>query len=145
MQSDATHLVILDNLKSQLVPISGVDGDTKTFKIHRVPATMGREIFTQYVPTALPKAGDYESNEKLMKKLIAFAQVQVDDGSFVVLNSVNLDAHVSDFEMLVKLEWEMVKYNTSFLTRENRSNLLKKFKGLAGKYLNTLTSTPSSD
>ena len=114
-------------------------------RLHRVPATMGREIFTQYAPTAMPKVGDYKSNQGLMHKLIAFVKVEAPDGSMVRLSPQLLDAHVTDFEMLIKLEWEMVKFNTSFLNRENRSNLLKKFKVMAEKYLSTLTSSQSSD
>ena len=145
MQYDATHVVILDNLKSTDVSINDIDGNPKNFRIHRVPATMGREIFTQYAPTAMPKVGDYKSNQDLMYKLITFVKVEAPDGSMLRLSPQLLDAHVTDFEMLIKLEWEMVKFNTSFLNRENRSNLLKKFKGMAEKYLNTLTSSQSSD
>ena len=145
MQYDATHVVILDNLKSTDVSINDIDGNPKNFRIHREPATMGREIFTLYAPTAMPKVVYYKSNQDLMYKLITFVKVEAPDGSMLRLSPQLLDAHVTDFEMLIKLEWEMVKFNTSFLNRENRSNLLKKFKGIAEKYQNTIPSSQSSD
>jgi len=115
-------------IKPQEVTIKSIDGGEKTFRISRVPATQGREIFTQYMPTAMPKIGDYKSNEKLMKMLMRFVDVQAADESWIRLdNEVILNSHIDDWEMLVKIELEMVKYNTNFFSPEKLSNALSKF------------------
>lgn len=115
-------------IKPEEVTIKSIDDGEKIFRISRVPATQGREIFTQYMPTAMPKIGDYKSNEKLMKMLMCFVDVKAADGSWVRLdNEVILNSHVTDWEMLVKLELEMVKYNTNFFSPEKLSNALSKF------------------
>ena len=115
-------------IKPEEITIKSIDGDKKEFRISRVPATQGREIFTQYMPTAMPKIGDYKSNEKLMNMLMCFVDVKAADGSWIRLdNEVILNAHVTDWEMLVKIELEMVKYNTNFFSPEKLSNALSKF------------------
>ena len=112
-------------LKSKIVTIADLDGVEKQFKIHRVPAVLGREIFTQYPITAIPKVGNYEANENLMLQLIQYAQVE-SEGSWVALeNRVLIDSHISCWEMLIKLEKELVQYNTGFLAKGNLSTALK--------------------
>ena len=118
----------LPQIKPFEVTIKSIDGESKEFRISRVPASQGREIFTQYMPTAMPKIGDYKSNEKLMKMLISFVEVKTTDGSWIRLNNdVLLNAHITDWEMLVKVELEMVKYNTNFFSPEKLSSALNKF------------------
>lgn len=115
-------------IKPLEVKIKSIDDSEKEFRISRVPATQGREIFTQYMPTAMPKIGDYKSNEKLMKMLMSFVDVKAPDGSWIRLNNeVTLNSHVTDWEMLVKIELEMVKYNTNFFSPEKLSSALNKF------------------
>lgn len=115
-------------IKPKEVTIQSIDDGEKTFRISRVPATRGREIFTQYMPTAMPKIGDYKANEKLMKMLMCFVDVKTADGSWIRLdNEVILNSHVTDWEMLVKIELEMVRYNTNFFSPEKLSNALSKF------------------
>lgn len=115
-------------IKPQEVTLKSLDGEEKTFKISRVPASRGREIFTQYIPTATPKLGNYQSNEKLMHMLMSYVDVKAADGSWIRLsNEVILNSHILDWEMLVKLELEMVKYNTNFFSPEKLSGALAKF------------------
>ena len=118
----------MPQIKPLEVTIKSIDDGEKEFRISRVPATQGREIFTQYMPTAMPKIGDYKSNEKLMKMLMCFVDVKAADGSWIRLdNEVILNSHVTDWEMLVKIELEMVKYNTNFFSPEKLSNALSGF------------------
>ena len=118
----------MPQIKPLEVTIKSIDDGEKEFRISRVPATQGREIFTQYMPTAMPKIGDYKSNEKLMKMLMCFVDVKAADGSWIRLdNEVILNSHVTDWEMLVKIELEMVKYNTNFFSPEKLSSALSKF------------------
>lgn len=105
-----------------------MDGEEKTFNISRVPAIKGRELFTQYIPTATPKIGDYKANEKLMKELLGFVEAKMPNGEFIRLeNEPLITTHISDWEMLTALELEMIKYNTNFFNPEKLSGALKKF------------------
>jgi hypothetical protein len=117
----------IPQIKPKEITVKSIDGEDKQFRISRVPATQGREIFTQYMPTAMPKIGNYKSNEDLMKKLMLYVDVKTTDGSWVRLeNEVILDSHITDWEMLVKIELEMVKYNTNFFNPEKLSSGLSK-------------------
>jgi hypothetical protein len=90
-------------------------GGTKTFIISKFPAVSGREILTQYPVSAMPKVGDYKVNEDLMLKLMGFVAVPIPAGEPLVLNSRTLvDNHVPDWETLMKLEWAVLSYNSSF-------------------------------
>lgn len=115
-------------IKPQETTVNNMDGEAKEFRISRVPAIKGRELFTQYMPTAMPKLGDYKSNEKLMKELVSFIEVKTASGEWLRLsNDAILSSHVTDWEMLVKLEMEMIKYNTNFFNPEKLSSALNKF------------------
>ncbi len=115
-------------IKPQDITVKSMDGEDKEFRISRVPAIKGRELFTQYIPTAMPKVGDYKSNEKLMKELLSFVEVKMANGEFIRLNNDPLIAsHVTDWEMIIQLEKEMIKYNTNFFNPEKLSSALSKF------------------
>lgn len=103
------------------ITLKSIDGEEKHFRISRVPATRGREIFTQYLPTAIPKIGDYKSNEKLMLMLICYVDVKMASGEWMRLCPASLDAHVTDFEMLGLLEVKMIGHNTNFFNPEKLS------------------------
>ena len=99
--------------KEQEIELPG--GGTKTFIISKFPAVAGREILTQYPVSAMPKVGDYKANEELMLKLMCFAAVPMPVGDPLALNSRTLvDNHVPDWETLIKLEWAVLSYNSSF-------------------------------
>lgn len=115
-------------IKPHEITVKSLDGEDKDFRISRVPASQGREIFSQYVTTAMPKIGDYKSNEKLMKMLMGYVDAKAPDGSWIRLsNDSLLNSHITDWEMLVKVEMEMVKYNTNFFSPERLSSALNKF------------------
>src|SRR5487761_2123203 len=91
------------------------DGSVKKFILSQFPASVGREIITQYPTSAAPKIGSYALNEELMFKLMSYVAVPLADGLPLRLNSRALvDNHVPDFETLMRIEWEMMKYNCSF-------------------------------
>lgn len=104
----------MDQIKPQEVTLE-TDDDKKTFRIAKLPATVGRKIATQYIVSGMPKLGDYDANEKLMFEMLSFVDVQTDNGLWVRLTSRALvDNHVPSWEMLIKLEGAMISYNCSF-------------------------------
>lgn len=98
----------------------------KTYILSRFPAVQGREIVTQYPMTAMPKVGDYATNEALMLKIMAHVAVPTEGGGQLQLTSRALvDNHVPDFEALMRLEWAMMEYNCSFLQGGGLSRLIE--------------------
>lgn len=116
-------------------------GGTKTFILSKFPAVAGREIITQYPTSATPKIGSYALNEELMFKLLTYVAVPMPDGTQLRLTTRALvDNHVPDFETLMKLEWEMMKYNCSFFRDGRMSGFLEMLTAKAQQLiLSTLT------
>ena len=108
------------------VDIELPDGSVKKFILSKFPAVAGREIITQYPTSAAPKIGSYALNEELMFKLMSYVAVPLADGLPLRLNSRALvDNHVPDFETLMRIEWEMMKYNCSFFNNGKMSGFLE--------------------
>ncbi|MBE5250941.1 hypothetical protein [Mixta mediterraneensis] len=101
-------------IKPKDIEIKDVDGEMHTFVISRLPATLGREILAKYPLSNAPKIGDYEIGKEAMLKMMANVAV-VRDGAEICLKTQTLiDNHVPDGEALIRLELEMLRYNTSF-------------------------------
>lgn len=107
------------------IPLPG--GGEKTYVMAKFDAIAGREIVTQYPTSALPKLGDYQTNEQLMFKIMAFVQIQpVKDGPLVALATRELITnHIPDAETLMRLEIAMLVYNFSFFQDGRISNFLE--------------------
>lgn len=98
---------------------------SRKFIISKVPAVAGREVFTQYPMSSIPKLGDYTTNEVLMLKMMTYVSGVPPAGPPVPLVNRDLvDCHVTDFEMLLKLEWAMVEHNCSFFRGGKASTFL---------------------
>ncbi|HFW7071219.1 TPA: hypothetical protein ACIC9P_002468 [Morganella morganii] len=101
-------------IKPKEVQIKDVDGIEKAFVISRLPAVTGREILAKYPLSNAPKIGDYEVSKEAMLKMMAYVCAVADDGEEIPLRTQTLiDNHVPDGESLIRLELEMLKYNTS--------------------------------
>lgn len=100
--------------------------DGKTYVLTKIPAIEGREILTQYPISAVPKVGDYKTNEVLMYKLLSYVGVRVDTmATPLMLSDKNLiNNHVSNAVVLMTLEKEMLDYNFGFFFREKVSTFL---------------------
>lgn len=115
----------MELLEPKAVDIETAAGPTKRFIISKFPAIPGREILTQYPVTAAPKVGEYQANEALMLKLMAYVAVEHDDGSQQRLtNAALVNNHVPDPECLMRLEWAMLEYNCSFFAKGKLSDIL---------------------
>lgn len=100
----------------------------KTFLIGKYPAIAGREIIANYPLTALPKIGDYPANQRAMYKLMNYVYITVENGSTIALSTPELvDKYTGDWETLVKVEWESLRYNCSFFQNGKVSDFLKDF------------------
>ena len=117
----------MELIKPIEIDCKSIDGDEYKFIISRIPATYAREIITQYPVTGAPKIGNYEDNEKLMIKLMSYVKAVNKEGVETRLTSrVLIDNHVVDFDVLGRIEYEMLKYNSNFF------NIGKISKGLKG-------------
>lgn len=122
------------------------NGSKKTFVLSKFPAVAGREIVTQYPTSAMPKIGDYATNEELMLKLMCYVGVPiVIDGvpqqmPQLLITRQLVDNHVPDFETLMKIEMAMMEYNCTFFAQGKMSGIFDKLAGTVQKLiLKTLT------
>ncbi len=107
--------------------------DGCTFIISKFPAVEGREIFSKYTTSNIPKVGQYEASEAIMLKMMTFVQRVPEDGSDPIrLQTKTLvNNHVPNWEILAKLEWAMLQYNFSFFQNGKGLDFLKNVKHLA--------------
>jgi hypothetical protein len=128
-----------DLIKPITVSITTMEGEARSYIISRLPALQAREIVAQYVPSALPKIGDYTINESMMLKLISYTAVEIAGGQTLRLTTKELiNNHVPDWETLAKLEIEMMNYNTSFFKDGKISGF---FEGIAQRATGLVTKT----
>lgn len=128
-----------DLIKPKEVQIKDVDGVEKTFIISRLPATVGREILAKYPVANIPKLGEYQASAEAMQLMMAHVAVPMNDGTPLRLSTKALvDNHVTDGEQLLRLEFAMLEYNTSFFGQGGPSGF---FEGLIKKYLPLIIKT----
>lgn len=105
----------MDLIKPQTVTVTDADGAGHEFVISRLPATVGREVLAKYPTSSLPKVGNYEVSAQAMQLMMKYVGKQQDDGTIMrFMTPALIDNHVPDGEALIRLEIEMLKYNTSF-------------------------------
>lgn len=122
-----------DLIKPQTVKVKDRDGIEHSFVISRLPATVGREILAKYPVANVPKLGDYGTSTEAMLLMMKYVAVEREDGSMLRLSTQALiDNHVPDGEALIRLELEMLKYNTSFFGLAGSSDFVG---SLLQKYL----------
>lgn len=119
----------MELIKPLEIKIKDIDGIEQTFIISRLNAMLGREVIAKYPLSSMPKIGDYETNKDTMLKLISHTQKVLPDGTKITLNSEALiNNHITDGETLMKLEYEMLKYNISFLANGSIQKLMQRIK-----------------
>jgi len=97
------------------------------FVLSKFPATVGREIILQYPTSALPKIGDYSTNEALMLKIMSYVGVRLEgrDEPQMLTVMALVDNHVASTEDLLRLEWAMMNYNFAFFGNGKMSGFLE--------------------
>ncbi|HEK0657943.1 MAG: hypothetical protein ACLTQE_16990 [Proteus mirabilis] len=136
-------------IKPKEITVIDSDRQQHTFIISRLPATIGREILAKYPLSNAPKIGDYEVSKEAMLKMMAYVAVEKEGQEIYLKTSTLIDNHVPDGEALIRLELEMLKYNTSFFGNGGSQNflqyLLGKLNGSLPSIIKTLmASLPSS-
>lgn len=117
----------MELIQREEITVTTGAGDDVTYVISKLPATVAREVITQYPLSAIPKLGDYSRNEELMLKMMRYAGVanKGPNGDDLVFRTRELiDNHVPDFETLARLEMAMLEKNCSFFARGKASNFL---------------------
>ncbi len=124
-------------IKPKEITVIDSDRQQHTFIISRLPATIGREILAKYPLSNAPKIGDYEVSKEAMLKMMAYVAVEKEGQEIYLKTSTLIDNHVPDGEALIRLELEMLKYNTSFFGNGGSQNFLQY---LLGKLSDSLPS-----
>lgn len=128
-----------DLIKPQDVTVTDLDGEERTFIISRLPATVGREILAKYPVANAPKLGDYGVSSEAMRLMMKYVAIPREMGEPLCLTTQALiDNHVPDGQTLIKLEFEMLRYNCDFFGLGSNQDLAG---SLIRKYLPLITST----
>ncbi|SFN98188.1 hypothetical protein [Xenorhabdus japonica] len=136
-------------IKPKTITITDADREAHTFIISRLPATVGREILAKYPLSNAPKIGDYAISHEAMLKMMRYVAVERDGEEMLLKTQTLIDNHVPDGEALIRLELEMLRYNTSFFGADGSLGflqfLLDKISGSLPSIIKTLMgSLPSS-
>ena len=71
------------------------EGEDLKFNIGKFPATVGREIITQYPINNMPKLGSYLESENIMLKLMQYVERVYEDRVQPLSNKNLIDNHVN--------------------------------------------------
>ena len=107
------------------------EGEELKFNIGKFPATVGREIITQYPVNNIPKLGSYLESENIMLKLMQYVERVYDDRTQALTSKALIDNHVPSWEVLIKIEAYVLDYNCSFFNLGKVLDSLKEWKVLA--------------
>lgn len=110
-----------------MIDAKEIEIDGKKFVISKFPALAGREIIAKYLPSIMPKVGDYAVNEETLLKMMKYVGIVVDEKKAPLILSTQalIDNHVKDWEMLGKLEIALMEYNCSFFLSGRVSTFLE--------------------
>ena len=101
-------------LEPQQFTCKDQNGKDRTYTLSKFDCISGREIVAKYPVSNLPKLGEYEISQSIMLKLMSFVYVDVNGTPMPLNNPTLITNHVPDWEVLAKLEREMLSYNCSF-------------------------------
>lgn len=127
-------------LEPKEISLKTMTGEERPYLLSKFPAIAGREIVSQYPISAVPKLGDYRTNEALMLKIMGFVAVPTDSSELRLSTAALVDNHVPDYETLMKIEFLMMDYNTSFFSSGKVSTFFNHVEGKATAWISkTLT------
>ena len=113
-------------LESKEITLQTDKGEDRKFILQKIPyLDGGREICTQFIPTAAPKVGDYALNELLAQKMFKYIQVVTEAGPLALTTKDLVNNHITDFQLGITLEKEMLQYNFGFFDPAKISAFLK--------------------
>lgn len=107
------------------------EGEELKFNISKFPATVGREIISKYPVANMPKIGDYAVSQETMFKLMKYVERVYPDRVQPLENEALINNHVPSWEVLVRLEAEVINYNCSFFRNGKAYDFLKNSMSLA--------------
>lgn len=129
-------------IKPKDITIKDLDGVEHTFIISRLPATVGREILAKYPVANAPKIGDYGVSSEAMRLMMKYVAIPREMADPLCLTTQALiDNHIPDGQTLIRLEFEMLGYNTDFFGIGSNQDLVG---SLIRKYVPLIMSTVTS-
>lgn len=132
----------MELIKPKEITVKDSDGDEKMFIISKIPAVDAREVLSKYPTANIPKVGEYRTSEDAMMLMLRYVAVPIEGREPIKLTSKALiNNHVVDGEQLMRLELEMLQYNTSFFGKGGNSDFLG---GLIRKYLPLIIQTATA-
>lgn len=99
-------------IKPKDVTIKDLDGEERRYIISRFPAVDGRRIIVSWVGSAASQKG--EKSEVAMRDIMRYVAVETGDTLTRLTTQALIDNHVPDSISLLRLEAEIMDYNTGF-------------------------------
>lgn len=103
-------------LEPKEISLKDKNGIERFYTLHKLPYYEAREIGLQYIPSIIPKVGDYRTNEKMSQKLMSFVTVDINGVKTRLTTPDLVNNHVPDLETGLKLEFLEMDHNTSFFS-----------------------------
>jgi hypothetical protein len=101
-------------LSPKEITLSGQDGKERKYILSKFPAVQGREIISKCIASSVPQLEKYDISEETMLKMMAYVAVPQKNRPLRLITRELVDNHVPDWEILDKLEKEVIQYNCSF-------------------------------
>lgn len=126
--------------KPKTVMLKNQEGVEKAFVLSRVPAVPMRELMAKYPVSNIPKLGEYNVSKEAMLLLMSFVGVELEgrDAPLMLTTEGLVNNHIDDAEQLLRLEYAMLEYNTSFFGQGGASSF---FAGLLKRHLPLIIQT----
>ena len=104
-------------IDSERKTFTDVNGKNHIYQIGKVPwMSGGREILAEYIPSGLPKVGDYQKNERLARILYAnVIKIGKEGAQFPLITDSMIENHVPDVKVAMELEAAVFDKSTDFL------------------------------
>lgn len=117
-------------IKPKDITIKDADGVERYYILSRLPYPVGRKVAAIYPVSNMPKAGNYQQSEEVMRDMFNFIHVNLgENGSMPLSTLAMIENHVPDTTTGLRLEAAMLAYNFDFFGQGGLSGYLREFLG----------------
>lgn len=116
-------------IKPKEISIVDGEGQTRSVIISKFDAVEGLEIQLMFPPSlamaAIPKVGgDFKIPLELIHKIMNYVAIDIKGQQLRLSTPQLINNHLGDWEALLKVIWEVMQYNSSFIRNGTLSDFL---------------------
>jgi hypothetical protein len=119
--------------KKELLQTKTVEINGYKFVISKMPCTVAQEVIFKLPTGLIPLISQFSQSEEMAFKMLSYCERVYTDGRANVglISRALIDNHVPDFDTLIKLEEECLKFNFDFFEQGKVLSFLNKGLSLA--------------